>query len=506
MPDNKYYISSFFWSTATKILNALIGFISVPLLMGYFGKANYGIMTLALACNGYMHILDLGINTGAVRYFSQWRASGNTEMIRKVSHTNITFYTIIAFINAVIMVLLGLFGENVFSISHDQFILLRYGLFSIAAFSLFSWVTTAFNQLLVSDMQMAFTMKIQFIQVILKGILIFLVLKIKMSLPQYFVILNMLMAMLVIPYAIKCLKDGLIDNIKPGFYWKEFRVVFMFSLSLFALSIFQMTATESRPIILGIFNPDGANTVTDFRVISVVPALIITIGGTLSAIFLPGSSELVAKKDQAGIEHFAYKWTKITSIVANILCVPFILCAREVLIAYVGNDFAHLSIWLIIWCVTALIQVHTTPGNSLVIAYGKTKPLVITTAISCVISIAINILLCRSFGAGSAIIGYFIYVLIVIGLYYFVYYKKLMGLDRIKMLKSFLVPTIISFAVLACARLVKIDISWFSGINIRLAYIIICIIKTMIWLIPYIGILFATGVLKFADLKKIRSY
>jgi O-antigen/teichoic acid export membrane protein len=214
----------------------------------------------------------------------------------------------------------------------------------------------------------------------------------------------------------------------------------------------------------------------------------------------------VARKDQKGIERFAYKWTKITSIVANILCVPFILCAREVLIAYVGKDFAHLSIWLIIWCVTALIQVHTTPGNSLVIAYGKTKPLVITTAISCAISIAINILLCRSFGAGSAIIGYFIYVLIVIGLYYFVYYKKLMGLDRLKMLKSFLIPTIISFAVLAFAKLVKIDISWFSGINIRLAYVIICIIKTMIWLIPYVGILFATGVLKFSDLKQIRAH
>ena len=69
-----YYISSFFWSTLSRGLNAILGFVTVPLLMGYFGKAEYGILTLATACNGYMHLLDLGMNTGAVKFFSQWKA------------------------------------------------------------------------------------------------------------------------------------------------------------------------------------------------------------------------------------------------------------------------------------------------------------------------------------------------------------------------------------------------------------------------------------------------
>ena len=91
-----YYISSFFWSTLTKVVNALVGFISVPLLIGIYGKGNYGVLALATSCNAYMHILDLGINTGAVRFFSQWRTEGKHDMIGKVAHTNITFYGIIA--------------------------------------------------------------------------------------------------------------------------------------------------------------------------------------------------------------------------------------------------------------------------------------------------------------------------------------------------------------------------------------------------------------------------
>ena len=502
--DNKYYVSSFFWSTVTKILNALVGFISVPLLLGIYNKADYGIISLAMSFNAYLHLLDLGMNTGAVKFYSQWREEGKLDLINKVAHTNISFYLLLAIINTLIMICLGFFAENLFSISGQQFSILRNCLFIIAGFSIFNWVTTAFNQLLISDMQMAFTQKMQFVQVVLKVAAIALVLVFQWSIEVYFFMLTAIIALLVVPYSYKCLKDKLIDNLIPKLYLKEFKVVLVFSLSLFALSIFQITATESRAIILGIFNKDGADTVADFKILSVVPSLIITIGGTLSAIFLPGASGLVAKNNKTSIENFAYKWTRLTSILANLLCLPFILCAKEVLTAYVGQSYAGLDIWLILWCLTALIQIHTTPGNSLVIAYGKTLPLVFTSAVACILSIILNAALASKFGAGSAVIGYLVYVVIVIGLYYLVYYKKLIGLKRSKMLKSFLVPTALGVIAYACTRFIKVDNVIFGNINERIALIIICIIKTAIWLIPYTVLLIITGTLKINEIKSLK--
>ena len=119
--DNKYFISSFFWSTLSKVLNAVFGFVSVPLLLGYFGKADYGLLSIATACNGYMHLMDLGMNTGAIKFFSQWEAEGKRDMVYRVSRTNITFYFIVSLVNVIGLVALAIWGENLFSISHEQF-------------------------------------------------------------------------------------------------------------------------------------------------------------------------------------------------------------------------------------------------------------------------------------------------------------------------------------------------------------------------------------------------
>ena len=186
MLKGNYYISSFFWSTLAKILNAVLGFVSVPLLLELYGKAEYGILAIATSCNAYRHLLDLGMNTGAVKFFSQWKAEGKQTLIYRVARTNISFYLIIACINIIGLVALGLWGRSLFSVTDTQFIQLRECLYIIALFSVFSWVTTAFNQLLIADKQMGFTMQVQCVQTLLKGLLVAIIIMNQLSLSTYF--------------------------------------------------------------------------------------------------------------------------------------------------------------------------------------------------------------------------------------------------------------------------------------------------------------------------------
>ena len=501
MKDN-YYVSSLFWSTLSRILNAILGFITVPLLLGYYGKAEYGLLSIATACNGYMHLLDLGMNTGAVKFYSQWKAEGDVGKVFRVARSNITFYMIIAVINILLLLGVAFFGESLFSVTHQQFLQIKTCLLIIALFCVISWVTTVFNQLLIADKQMGFTMQVQCIQALLKALLVACVIFVKIELITYFFFLTALVAVAFIPYAIKCKKDGLIDSYKPAWSWHDFKMVITFSLSIFALSLFQVTATQSRPILLSMFAQNGANAVAEYRIIEVVPQLIIMIGGTFSGIFLPKTSEMVARKDEKAMHQFAYKWTVYTTAVVAFMCFPFILNAKEVLSAYVGSEYSTLSPWLIIWCITVLFQMHTTPGNALVLAHGKTKLLVKVTAAGCLLSMALNIVLCKYFSVGSAILAYFVYVLIIIGLYYVSFYKKLLNLSRMKMVKCFLVPTVIAIGVYVIASLVPISIDMFGAINVRVAYILVCIVKTMVWGIPYIAILHFCKIIDFKQLKK----
>lgn len=482
--NNNYYVSSFFWSTFSKILTAVVGFISVPLLLGYYGKAEYGILSLATACNSYMHLLDLGMNVGAVKFFSQWKAEGNNPKIYRVARTNITFYGIIAIVNMLGLFALAFWGEPLFAISHNQFLQLQTCLIIIAVFCIISWGATTFNQLLIADKHMAFTMQMQCVIAILKGLLIVAVFIFDLSLSSYFFFLTSALSLLVIPYIIKCKQLHLIDKIMPAYYWNEFKIVMTFSLSIFALSLFQMTATQSRPIVLGIFANNGADVVADFRILEVIPQFIIMICGSLSGIFLPKTSEIYTRENKSEIEHFAYRGTVLTSILACSLCVPFMLCSKEILTAYVGAEHSTLAPWLSLWLVLVLCQVHSTPTNALILAKGKTKPLVVVSCLACIISIIVNAILAPYYNVGSAVIGYTIYIFINLFCNYMFFYKKLLEIRKIKVFLSFIIPCLFAILSMSIVDILLHDYNISIGAE-RLNMLLGFSIKTLVWIILF---------------------
>lgn len=496
-----YYISSFLWSTSSKILTAIINFFSIPLLLGLWGKGDYGVLSLATACNGYMSLLDLGMNSGAVRFYSQWAVEGKKDLIYRVAHTNTFFYILISFANIIGLVAIAFWGESLFNITHEQFLTLRTCLLIMVFFSIPTWISAPYNQLLVADKQLVYTQKIQCLLSVFKIVLVIVTIVEGLTLVVYYFYFTLILAFLFIPYAYKCVKDRLIDNFRIKFYWADFKIVLMYSLALFALSVFQVTATQSRPILLGIFSLDAANIVAEFRIIEVIPLFIITVGGALTTILLPRSSELIAKNERNAIEQFAYKGTIVTTILANILCMPFILGAQEILVAYVGVEYQHLTVWLVVWCVTVLIQIHTTPGNSLVLASGKTKLLVYTSAISCVISMFVNVFLCELCGVGSAVIGYLVYVLIVIGAYYIIYYRKLLSLNRYIMFLSFIRPTFCSIIALLIAYILPFHLFYSTSLDNKFSYILFFMLKGSVWFVLYLFLLIALKIVHWDNHK-----
>ena len=499
-----YYFTSFFWSTFQKILNAVVGFVSVPLLLGYYGKVEYGILGIATACNGYMHLLDLGMDTGAVKFYSQWRTECKHELISRVARTNITFYGVISLLNILGLVVLAFWGEELFSVEHGQFLVLRSCLLIIAVFCIFSWGATTFNQLLIADMQIAYTMQVQSIIAILKAVLIGLVFIFNLSLLQYFFLLTAIVSLSIVPYAVRCKHQNLIESLKPALYWQDFKVVILFSLSIFALSLFQMSATQSRPVVLSFFAEDGADAVADYEIIKVIPIFIIAICGTFSSIFLPKASELVSKKEQNKISIFAYKWTIFTSILANCMCFPFFIGGEEIITAFVGPGYEYLTVWLVIWTLSVLLQVHSTPTNALILAYGKTKVMVYVSAIACVISIVINAIFSKSYGVGAAVIGYFIYIIINLCCYYGFYFKWTLHISRIKIARSFLTPTIAGLIAFGIINLIpRVDI---SVINVRISMTILFGLKALLWFLVYFVLVFSFGIVRIKNKEILTKY
>lgn len=496
-----YYVSSMLWSSISKILDALINFVSIPLLINYFGKDTYGILSLGIAINAYLSLLDFGITTGSIKHFSQWKGQGKFDLIDRIARTSISFYSIIGMANAIVLISVAIWGESLFELSYEQFKQFQIILIILSAFSLINWVSSVFSQLLIADEKISFIQQISSIRTIINLFIIILAIAAKLSLVQYFFLFLLISSLKIVPYYISCRKRNLISSFLPQFYWKDFKIVLKYSLALFAMAIFQVTAMRSRPVILGMFSDDGVGIVAEYRIIEVFPIFIISLGGILTSILLPRSSKIVAENDEKRKQQLAYQGTQYTSILTAVLCFPVMLCSRELITAYVGESYSYLAIWLTIWCFTVVLFLHSTPASSLILATGKTKMLVYSTAFACIISILVNAILCVRFGVGSSIIGYFIYIVIHMGFYYFYFYNKILNLKSFKVFRSFIIPTFLGF--LAYIMLYSININFAYPIGeggARVLVIIQCLVKGFLWLIMYAILLIGVKVVKFEEI------
>ena len=111
MGSSNKVVSGVFWSTIVNVVNGIYGFISVPMLIDYFGKSEYGLIGLAMSINVYLRLMDMGFNSTNLRFFSNWLTKGNKEKARQLFQSSLAFYGSIGVINAIILFILS---ESIF--------------------------------------------------------------------------------------------------------------------------------------------------------------------------------------------------------------------------------------------------------------------------------------------------------------------------------------------------------------------------------------------------------
>ena len=497
MPNTKKYIAkSFGWSVIAKLINSSIQFISVPLLLNYFGKDNFGLITLAISVNAYLSILEMGVNTGGVKFYSEWIQNKKFDLLDTVARTSISFYGIIGIINSVVLLILAFWGMHFFHVTIDQGIALRKMFLILALFSVVNWCSSVFNQLIISNEGFYYIQQVNIVKNVLILILLGMTIVFEFNLTDYFIGFSLINSIIFFPLYIKSKKQLLITSFIPAFDWLNFRVVFKYSLAIIAMSIFQMSASQLRPVILSVYSTTGIGVLSDYRIMETICLFIISIGGIFTSIFLPKTSKLLLEGNKNKIENFAYNSTLYTTIICLVLAIPFILSGKEILTIYVGANYTYLYPWLVVWIFTIVFQLHSSPVASLILATGKTKMLVYSSAIACIVSLIINAVFTSWLGVGSAILGYAVYIVIQISFYYLYFNNKILNLNSWKIFKSFIIPTLLGVIAMGVVLLMNIQLS-----NL----IFFAILKTSIWGILFFCILLVTNTLNFKELLKLMS-
>jgi len=443
MSSAKSLVSASIWGIVSKIISSAAKFITIPMLVAYYGKADYGLIALAFSLNAYLRLMDMGLNIGAIRFFSNWLANGQTEKIKSISQSSIVFYGVIGIINAILFVIMANNTEFFFNLKESQIEVYQVMLYILAASAIFSWTSNVVSQILSAYGQVGWLNKVTIISSVFDFVCAFLAIKLNLSLSYYFFFYT-ISTLIIIPLNIlklrKYLKDVL-SYLLPIWNGKAFREILSYSLTLFVMGIFQFSADNLRPLLIGKLSSDGISALTDYRVIQTISSIVMMFGAVFTQVLLPHMSKLNPQNDKLKIEELVYNSTKYISIFISFMVFILIANAQTLLILYMGKDYIQLTVWLVIWLLT-LLGMHSSPVSSLILSSGKTKPVAIMAAISCIISLSIVAFLAPKFSVGAAVIGYLIYNIMQNCFNYFYYVPYVLKLNGRKIFWKSFAPTV----------------------------------------------------------------
>lgn len=391
-----------------KIVAAALGFISLPILLNIYGKSNYGLIGVALTTNTFLQIINMGVPTGAVKFFSQWVDTKNYTALQRGIQTNLFFFTAAGIVNSLILLYIGIHTEAYFKVSDPR--ALRSLIFILSFTSFFNWYFITTQHLLLANEKIGWVNLSNSVVSILNFIAVIIAYFSGISLITYFVLYSV-SGLIIIPFnIIACSRFKILkaSYFIPVFRKKEFRIIMGYSAGLFGMAILQYLANQSQPLILSTMNGKGDTAVANYRILQNITMLVSVVGSIFLQNFLPYVSKINSRGNESGFKKFIYDSTKWLSVLIFFVCFFIAINSKQILTIYVGEAGSGLSIWLSIW-VLALLFLNNQGIGSVMLSIGKFKPIIIGLFISTAVAISFTLMFVKQFGVGVTAMSYLIY-------------------------------------------------------------------------------------------------
>lgn len=445
MSSSKKVFSGVVWSIITNVVNALYGFFMVPILISYFGKAEYGLIGLALSVNAYMQLMDMGLNATNVRFFSNWLAKGDNLKVKKLFSTCTAFYGVVGIINALVLVIVCLFSSSLFNVTPDQNIILQKLFIILAVSAIVNWFTSCYNQIIQATENVAWTQKRILFTKLLMILSIAITVVFRLSITTY-MILTVFSNWVILPWVVKKIRS-LVPFVSfiPKFDKATFKEILPYTLNYFSFGIFNFSFNSLRPVFLGM--QGTVESVADYKIIMGIVGLCSAVTSVFLSTFLPTSSKVIANNDTEGYNKIAYEGTKFITVFTCFCVFGLMSVSRDLLSIYVGNDYLYLGTWLNVF-IALLLHNHILGISSLIIGGTNIKPLARLTAITSILSLVIAWVLIPIIGLAGVAVASIVYTLTQQLFYYVYYFPKVMNIRSKRILRHILIPVIGSGAII----------------------------------------------------------
>lgn len=450
MGSSKKIISGVIWSTIVNVVNAVYGFIAVPILINHFGKAEYGLIGLAMSVNVYMNLMDMGFNSTNVRFFSTWLAQNKHEQLLKGFQTSLSFYSVIGLINAVVLLVVAYFSNEIFNVTPFQDVILKHLFYILAVSAFCQWFSSCFDQIIKATENVAWIQKRTLVTKILMIIALMATVMLDFSIELYF-ILTCLAQLAIVPMSIGMIKKQIpYISFFPKWDKQAFREMLPYCMNIFSFSLFQFSFYNLRPVFLGM--QGTAESVADYRILNGIIGIVTMLGGAFIGILLPSTAKVVANHDKDAFYRVAYDGTKYISILICFCSFGMMSVGSEILTLYVGKSYLYLIPWFNLWLICTL-GTHNQAISSLILAGDDIRAISYSSVVASIIGLILSWLLIPKYQIGGVCIAFAAYTMIQMLFYYVYYWPKKMNIKSSKVFfKCFIPYVLLGFIIYALVQ------------------------------------------------------
>lgn len=485
MSRSKTAFAGVFWTLANNFVGIIYGFFSVPLLLAYFGKEQYGLIGMAASLNVYLQLLDMGMTNTYIKFFSESIAKKDDVHTQKLFSLTNSIYIFVGFLNSLVLIWLSFFIDSLFTVTPEQAITLRHLVLILAINSIFSWASVCLDQFIRANDLVGWIKKrstyLKLVQAFFLGTTIIF----KMSIEFYY-LATIFSLTIILPLSyFKIRKLAPYIHFKPKFDKSLFLKILPYGLSVFSFSIFQFLALNSRPFLLG--NISGPGAVAEYGILSAVTSAVTMVSGVFMPVLLPMITKMAIGDEKSEIERVLRMGTKYVNIILSVLVLTLVIASKEILEVYVGQEYSGLSVWLSIWMLVLILNFRSVL-SSLVFTKSKLWDFSLMCFIAMVVAFVCYFVFIPKYGVGGVVIGFVVHEIIhtLFSLLYYMPHKC--DIDTWRLSKEALFPVwfieILVFGVIVVAfKLISIESVFLTGLIKGLLFFFIMI--PLVWFVLF---------------------
>lgn len=321
-------------------LQAVIGFLYVPILLHYIGKSEYGLYQLMGSLIAYFSIMDFGLSAAVIRFYAKYKAlkdSIGMENILAISVRGYGAVTVLALAIGFVcygfldVIFVGSMTVSEVNEAKQIFLLLLLNI-------VITLSTMVFRSVINAHERFFFLKGMETIQLVMQPILVVLVLQhhpSAFSVAAVQTVLNLLLSGARVYY---CFHDL---HVKIHFhYWSpelfsEFKKL---ALSVFVVTLIDQVFWKTNQIILGIIS--GTTAVAVYSIASLIYMNYMALSTAISGVYLPHVTGMVARKEPiSSLSELFIQIGRWQYYLLALVATGFIIFGKQFIALWAGPEF-----------------------------------------------------------------------------------------------------------------------------------------------------------------------